>query len=188
MPKLSDTHLIILTAAAKRDDGTVLPLPKSLTLNKGATVNVLKSLLKKGLIAERPAKIADEFWREDNGERLTLAITDGGLAAIGVEPETTVAATPKKPHKGGTRSAAKSTPAQKPPSANVRPGTKLALLIDLLNRKQGVTIEEAVEATGWQAHSVRGAISGTIKKKHGLTVTSEPVENRGRVYRIADAA
>lgn len=193
MPKLSDTHLIILTAAAKRDDRAVLPLPKSLTLNKGATVNMLKSLLKKGLIAERPAKADDEIWREDDGERLTLAITEGGLAAIGVEseedePETTVAATPAKPRKGGARSSAKSTPAQKPPSSHVRPGTKLALLIDLLNRKQGVTIEEAVEATGWQAHSVRGAISGTIKKKLGLTVTSEPVENRGRAYRIVDAA
>ena len=45
---------------------------------------------------------------------------------------------------------------------------------------------EAVAATGWQAHSVRGAISGTLKKKLGLAVTSEPIEKRGRVYRIAE--
>ncbi len=67
----------------------------------------------------------------------------------------------------------------------VRPGTKQALLIDLLTRKKGATIEEIVEATGWQPHSVRGAISGALKKKLGLAVTSEKVGGRGRVYRIA---
>ncbi len=70
----------------------------------------------------------------------------------------------------------------KPRSA--RAGTKQALLIDLLKRKTGATIDDLVKATGWQPHSVRGAISGTLKKKLGLTVTSEPIEKRGRVYRI----
>jgi len=73
--------------------------------------------------------------------------------------------------------------AQKP--AKARAGTKQALLIDLLKRKRGATIDEIVKATGWQAHSVRGAISGTLKKKFGLTVLSEKVEGRGRIYRIA---
>ncbi len=68
----------------------------------------------------------------------------------------------------------------------VRPGTKQALVIDLLKRKKGATIEEIVGATGWQPHSVRGAISGALKKKLGLTVTSERVGDRGRVYRIAE--
>jgi hypothetical protein len=48
----------------------------------------------------------------------------------------------------------------------------------------GATIAEAVKATGWQPHSVRGAISGTLKKKLGLAVTSDKVESRGRVYRV----
>ena len=65
-----------------------------------------------------------------------------------------------------------------------RPGTKLALLTDLLRRKGGATIADAVKATGWQAHSVRGAISGALKKKLGLTIASEAVEGRERVYRI----
>ncbi len=59
-------------------------------------------------------------------------------------------------------------------------------MIDLLKRKKGATIEEIVEATGWQAHSVRGAISGTLKKKLGLAVTSERVDGRGRTYRIVE--
>ncbi len=77
---------------------------------------------------------------------------------------------------------AKSANKLSPPT--VRPGTKQALLIDLLKRRNGVTIAEIAEATGWQAHSVRGAISGTLKKKLGLMVSSKPVEERGRVYRI----
>ena len=66
-----------------------------------------------------------------------------------------------------------------------RPGTKLASLISLLSRKDGATIADLMKATGWQAHSVRGAISGNLKKKLGLGVISEKVEGRGRVYRVA---
>lgn len=63
--------------------------------------------------------------------------------------------------------------------------TKQAILIDHLSRAKGATLAELVEATGWQRHSVRGAISGTLKKKLGIAVTSARVEGRGRVYRIA---
>ncbi len=73
-------------------------------------------------------------------------------------------------------------------SAAVRQGTTQALLIDLLKRKKGATIAEAVDALGWQPHSVRGAISGTVKKKLGLNVTSAAIEGRGRVYQIAPRA
>jgi hypothetical protein len=75
---------------------------------------------------------------------------------------------------------------RKPPTVtgSVRPGTKIALLVDMLSRDRGATIPEIVKATGWQQHSVRGTISGALKKKHNLAVTSETVEGRGRVYRI----
>jgi hypothetical protein len=53
-----------------------------------------------------------------------------------------------------------------------RTGTKLALLLELLQRKGGATIPEVTKATGWQTHSVRGAISGALKKKLGLAVAS----------------
>jgi len=66
-----------------------------------------------------------------------------------------------------------------------RAGTKQASLIAHLQRKEGATLADLVKATGWQAHSVRGAISGALKKKLGLAVLSEKVEGRGRVYRIA---
>ena len=69
-----------------------------------------------------------------------------------------------------------------------RPGTKLASLITLLSRKEGATIADLMKATGWQAHSVRGTISGNLKKKLGLGVISEKVEGRGRVYRVASTS
>ena len=68
--------------------------------------------------------------------------------------------------------------------SSVRSGTKLAGLISLLSRKDGATIADLMKATGWQAHSVRGAISGNLNKKLGLGIISEKVEGRARVYRV----
>jgi predicted transcriptional regulator len=59
-------------------------------------------------------------------------------------------------------------------------------MIALLRRPAGATIDEIVAATGWQKHTVRGAIAGALKKKLGLQVTSEKVEGRGRVYQITN--
>ena len=64
-----------------------------------------------------------------------------------------------------------------------RDDTKQAQLIAMLRRKERATIARIVEATGWQPHTVRGAFAGALKKKLGLTVTSEKVEGT-RVYRI----
>lgn len=64
--------------------------------------------------------------------------------------------------------------------------TKQQIMIDLLRRPEGATIEEITAATEWQSHTVRGAMSGALKKKLGLKITSDKVEERGRVYRIED--
>jgi hypothetical protein len=66
----------------------------------------------------------------------------------------------------------------------IRAGTKQAQIIALLQRPEGASIAEIVEATGWMAHSARGMISGALRKKLGLSITSEKVEGRGTVYRI----
>ena len=68
-----------------------------------------------------------------------------------------------------------------------RANTKQAQLVALLRRPQGATIDEIATATGWQNHSVRGAISGALKKRLGLTITSGK-EKRRRVYRVAAAS
>ncbi len=194
MSNLTDSQLVILSAAAKRADGSVLPPPKSLKLKGGAATTVLKSLLKKGLVAEQPATADAAAWREaEDGQRVMLVITDAGLQAIGVEPghgtekrALAPEAQPKKRRQRNARKAAEPKPKAKTSAAAVRPGTKQAMLIDLLKRRNGATIDEAVAATGWQPHSVRGAISGSLKKKLGLAVTSEKIEGRGRVYRVAE--
>jgi hypothetical protein len=67
-----------------------------------------------------------------------------------------------------------------------RPSSKQARLIEMLRQPEGVTIDEIVKTLDWQAHTVRGAIAGALKKKLGLKVESEKVDTRGRVYRIAE--
>jgi hypothetical protein len=68
-----------------------------------------------------------------------------------------------------------------------QPKGKLATLVELLSRPEGATIEAMTAATGWQAHSVRGAMSGSLKKAMGLAIASEKNE-AGRVYRITEGA
>ena len=60
------------------------------------------------------------------------------------------------------------------------------MLISALKTKKGATLAELTKTTGWQPHSVRGAISGALKKKFGLVVDSSVVDGRGRVYRITE--
>ena len=194
--KLTDTQLVILSAAAQREDGAVLPLPKSLKTNKAAIAKVLKSLIAKQMIEERSAGLDAEIWREEeDGTRLTLAVTDAGLDALGVvpdgdEPKEIPAERKKAGRASGSRKNGK-VPARAKPDAkpsSKRPASKQAIIVDLLKRNNGATIDELTAATGWQAHSVRGAISGTLKKKLGLAVSSETLDGRGRVYRIAAGA
>lgn len=64
-----------------------------------------------------------------------------------------------------------------------RAGSKLAILLELLTRPEGATIAELATATGWQGHSIRGALSGILSKRYGVQVASEVIEGRGRVYR-----
>lgn len=66
-----------------------------------------------------------------------------------------------------------------------RPKTKLGQLEAMLRRPDGATIEQISKSLAWQAHSVRGAMSGALKKKQGLTIASEKLEDGRRVYRVA---
>lgn len=104
-------------------------------------------------------------------------------------------AAPKAPAKPITERAAKPAskpqapakadePAKRSGKADAKPSSKQDELVTLLRRPTGATIAQLTKATGWQAHSVRGVISGTIKKKLGLNVTSERQDGE-RVYRIA---
>jgi hypothetical protein len=177
MTRLSDTQAIILSVASQREDGAVLPLPETLKIKGGALDKVLDSLKAKGLIDHQGAP------RGDNPP--PLRITRTGLEAIGVETEDDVQAGPSAADKGAPPAgadgaaapakgkakpkakASKAAPAEKP---TPRAGTKQALMIELLKRPNGATVEQIAEATGWQHHTIRGAISGALKTKLGLTV------------------
>ncbi|GHC66459.1 DUF3489 domain-containing protein [Neogemmobacter tilapiae] len=85
----------------------------------------------------------------------------------------------------GTEDSAALAPASDAPRKSpFRAGSKLALLVEVLERAEGATLTEMQAATGWQGHSVRGAMAGSLKKQ-GLQVTNEKTEDRGRVWRLA---
>ena len=63
-------------------------------------------------------------------------------------------------------------------------GSKTAKVLDLLKRSGGVTLKELVKATGWQAHSVRGFLSGIVGKKMGTPVESSKRADGDRAYRL----
>ncbi|MGH6897972.1 MAG: DUF3489 domain-containing protein [Geminicoccaceae bacterium] len=182
MTRLSDTQAVILSAAAQRDDLSVLPLPDTLSLKGGALNKVMDSLRNRGMI--RLIQTGD-----DRPDRVVL--TSEGMAAIGVETEDAAPAgatpadaeaqaveapAPATGADGAAKPAKRKAKAAKPgktPQADKptpRAGTKQALMIDLLKRPEGATVEQIAAATGWQHHTIRGAISGALKKKLGLTV------------------
>ena len=87
------------------------------------------------------------------------------------------------------RSAKKATPVKKVPkgakkSKPVREGSKTNKVLELLKRPGGVTAKELMKVTAWQPHSIRGFLSGTVRKKMGLTVTSTKGEDGERSYSI----
>ena len=73
------------------------------------------------------------------------------------------------------------------PAPKDKPKGKLATLVELLSRPEGATLEAMTKVTGWQVHSVRGAMSGSLKKAMGLTITSDKVDGV-RIYRISEGA
>jgi hypothetical protein len=180
MTQLSDTQALILSAAAQRPERIGLPLPES--LRGGAAAKVVGAMIAKGLLQEVDADLrkGEPMWRETgDGHGTTLVATDAGLAAIGIEPEGATDALTEGP--------APETPSKldaAPKARTLREGTKQATLIAMLRAPDGATIEEIMAATGWQSHTVRGAMAGALKKKLGLEVMSEKVEGRGRVYAI----
>jgi len=149
--KLSDLQLVLLSAAAMRDDGSLLPLPDAVASQRSRIQKTLPALLKRSLITEAETTDAARTWREEQDLRTGLFITDAGRAAIGVvEP-----------------AAASETPADAPVAISPRP-TKSAQVLSLLRRDQGATLAELVEATGWLPHTTRAALTGLRKQGHAI--------------------
>jgi DNA-binding IclR family transcriptional regulator len=184
MPKLTDTQLVILNTAAGRDSKTVLPLPKSLKINKGTATSVLKVLLKKGLIEEQPATPRAEVWRQDDAsQRYMLVIAEAGIAALELDP----GASADKSGAALLQSARQPKPSRKAEvggAPSKRPSGKLETILGLLNRPEGGPLAELEKATGWQPHSVRAALTGL--RKRDIPILREKQDGITR-YRVAAA-
>lgn len=180
MIKLTETQTLILSAGAQRPENIALPLPKGLA---GAAAKMaVNRMIDHGWLQEVDANLrrGEPLWRETgDGHGTTLVVTNAGLLAIGIEP---VAARTRTAIQNG----AAETPEPKSPTQ--RTGTKQAMLIALLQQPAGATMDEIVAATGWLAHTARGAMSGALGKKLGLVVKSVKEADRGRVYRIEQPA
>ena len=203
-PKLTDTQLVILTQAAQHPRLALTIQPR---LKGGAVSKVIGPLVAKGFVeAVEHAPDLPVYRTREDGSRTALTITNAGLTATGIEPaaqkDQTEAAAESKPtraRKAGVKSGKRDKRAAEPKNARraaqapatalqagTRSGTKQAQLIAMLERDEGATIAQIVEATGWLPHTVRGAIAGALKKRLGIEVSSEKVEGVGRVYRIGN--
>jgi len=186
---------VILSAAAQRPDGSLLPLPESLA-TKGAALNrvMIEILCKRKLAEERPTTKGSPEWRRDgDGQSLGLFITKAGLLALGIDdagkekpsraeasmPRQRKTAAAKPRRKAGKVSIVGSKQRQAPSQS------KQDVVIQMLRQKSGVTIEDIIAKTGWQPHSVRGFFSGLVKKKLKLPLVSDVGKDGVRRYHIA---
>ena len=192
--KLTDTQLVMLSAAAQRED-RCLVAPARL---KGAALQKLaRKLISAGLAKEIKAKSDNPIWRrdEESGASYALKLTAAGAKAIGIDEGVESENAPNEvgalenQKKTTISSKGKASDALEPiepvaagPSAP-RGGSKLAQVIKLLQRDYGATIDELMAATGWLAHTTRAALTGL--RKRGFVVAIDRSDNeRGSFYRI----
>ncbi len=167
--RLNDMQLVLLATAAQREDGSLMPLPDSVGDQADRAKKAVEQLIKKGLAAEQPNAKKAAAWREDGDTLIGAVITDAGRAAINAEEQ------------DGEEN---DKPAAIPEPAPAPRVTKRSLLIELLKRDGGASLDELIAATGWLPHTTRAAMTGL--RKAGMDVTSDKIEGARR-YRIAEA-
>jgi hypothetical protein len=188
--KLSDTQLAILSAASQREDRCLIA-PHM--LKGGPAQKVAAKLLTAGLVREIKAKAGMEAWRrdEETGQAYSLKLTTVGLKAIAVDARDSQSMPSRSlaPNANDGASKARTTANMAAASATVAPiatsprqGTKIARVIELLQRDQGAKLDELVASTGWLPHTARAALTGL--RHRGYDVRLERGETgRTSVYR-----
>jgi DNA-binding IclR family transcriptional regulator len=188
--KLTDTQFAILSEASQRKDRCLIP-PK--TLKAAAAQKVATKLLTAGLVRETKAKTGMEAWRrdEETGQAYSLKLTDAGLKAIAADAHDSQsrpsAALSQNANGDSSNARIAGNPASRstiaaPTSPAPRQGTKIALVVELLQRDQGAKLDELIDATGWLPHTARAALTGL--RHRGYDVRLERGENgRASVYR-----
>jgi hypothetical protein len=146
-------------------------------MNKAAASRVGASLIGRKLMREIRSKPDQPVWREDaQGRSMSLILTRAGRDAIAVEDE----GEGVEPLDDGSRFNAGSRVANA--ATAPRPGSKQALLIELLSCNKGATLDRLVEATGWLPHTTRAALTGL--RKRGFGIERSRVEGESSLYRI----
>jgi len=197
--RLNDTQLVLLSTAAGREDRMILPSPQSVRLDDPKTEKALQGLLKRKLVEEIQVPRDAPTWRIGEGDQpLGLVIAAAGFDAIGLsEMAADSPASAKKEthptrskHRGEDAQSSKATEkpmSRRPKAQEGKPAaqkTNASAVLTLLRRKSGATLPQLMEATGWQPHSVRGFLSGTVKTRMGLALTSEKPNGGERRYRV----
>jgi hypothetical protein len=172
--KLTATQTAVIKAATARPDGNIEPLPTN--LRGGAKTAVIDGLLARDLITK--------FQHPDH---VGYYLTDAAYAAVGRKrklpaPVISDAETEAAVLAAEAKWAQDKREMTKP---RTRENSKQAAVIQMLQRPDGTTIQQVMESTGWQAHTVRGTFAGALKKKLGLNIVSAKDATGERVYRIA---
>ena len=162
--------------------------PTAIRTNLGAIfVSLELKLAKLGLVREIEAKPQAPIWRRDDaGEGYGLKLTAAGLKAIAVEEGSPDAIEPGEAPQPQAKNCASPDEGGHPaPLAAPRGGSKLALVIEHLQRADGATIVDLTQATGWLPHTTRAALTGL--RKRGYAVIRERIGAGDLVYRVAGA-
>ena len=187
--KLTNTQLIFLSVASARDDGAAtFPTARPNVVAKKSA----SKLLALGLMREVHAGSGMAVWREEGDERFSLVVTEAGRAAIEAEGASPNEALVPSPEAGDAQSKVNAPPTIAAITASFvhpaqatdapRAGTKQALVVALLSKESGASLQDLMTATGWLPHTTRAALTGL--RKRGFLVERRPTEAGGFVYRI----
>lgn len=177
---LTDTQLVLLSAAAQRDDGLLSP-PEH--LKGGARRATIAKLLAHNLVAEVSVSRDQPAWREDaHGGLLGFKITTAGLHAIGIETEPTEPVEIAWEDACAAPSAGAAIAPIPSEKSQPRSGTKQALILDLLARPEGAHLADLTHATGWLPHTARAALTGLRQRGHDILRSKD--ESGTSVYRL----
>jgi hypothetical protein len=157
--RLSDLQLVLLSAAAQRDDGSLLPPPDSIGERTPAVDKAIKSLLRRGLAAELDTSEAGEPLPTDRDRLIGVRITTAGRAAIGAGQDG------EEQNRSSDDLEDTTPPVSKPSPRRV---SKISTVLSLLRREGGATLDEMVAATDWLPHTTRAALTGLRKKGHSI--------------------
>ena len=171
---LNSNQQAILEHAVQHSGGKIAWFPEH--IKGGARAKVLEGLFKRALITP----YGDDWVVAAEGYDAL------GLPRPGTLPPTITLDDPELEADVASAEASWQTSAKDKP-VRTRADSKQALVIGLLQRPEGATIAQIMEATGWQQHTCRGTLAGTFKKRLGLTITSAKEAGGQRVYRIESA-